>query len=135
MRKYIFLIMCLYSINTYSQNLGMNIDCSISIDNNINDSVKITIIDENLNKYQIYTINKLYYFLRYNKQYSMLFEYKDYQPQMIYFNTKTINYYPNLTCYFNINLRKTGETEILELVRVYYDEQSKEFNYKLINFN
>ncbi len=114
-----------------SQNV-MKLDCNLMA-NNSKDSLHITIIDEQMHKTILYEYNKFYYEMQLNTNYSILFEKKGYNSQLIYFNNHiTLN--GNIICYFNINLISTDNSEILNIIRVYYDSKLKQFNYKLINF-
>ncbi len=125
-------LLLLFIVNiSVSQNV-MKLDCNLMA-NNSKDSMTITIIDEQMHKTRLRSFDKFYYEMQLNTNYSILFEKQGYSSQLIYFNNHT-NLNNNITCYFNINLISADNSEILNVIRVYYDTKTKQFNYKLIEF-
>jgi len=116
------------------QNPQIQINCDLTVNGKKLDkteSMLITIIDNSLNSKEILVRNKLLYNLEYNKEYTVLFEYKDCQAKSIYFNNYTTKTDVLLTCYFTIDLKTSLKQDILTVAEVYYDKEQKDFTYKL----
>jgi len=128
----LLLAILISTISIAQKQIQLNAD--ISINNQYsNQETNVTIIENNIKEVKLNICNKLIYNLDYNKEYIIIFDSKGYQPRSIHFNNYTNNIM-NLTCYFNINLQPSNNTEILEIARVLYDENMKEFTYKLSKY-
>lgn len=133
------LLTVLFALGACSVVMGQNtnhmqVNCDITVNKHKlknNENVLVTIIDNSLNSKEILVSNKLLYNLEYNREYTILFEYKGCQAKSIYFNNYTNATDILLTCYFNINLKYSDSDDILHIADVYYDKDNKEFAYKI----
>ena len=135
--KNILLILGLFLTLTSTSQTKMTINCDVTKDNKQlkeDDFFIISITDNKGNRIFRKANTKFIYQLDYNKEYIITFEYEKCQSKSICFNNYTNNY-PDLTCFFNINLKTSNSEDILEVAEVYYDNKQNEFNYKLLNLN
>lgn len=111
----------------------MDIKCTLlkdGVKQSRNNPFTITVIGSDLKSEVIQTNDNFRYKLDYNKEYTILFQYKGCQPKSIYFNNHT-NDYQNLTCYFTIDLKSSNSDEILKVAEVYYNSNKLDFEYKI----